>query len=191
MHPAAKVQIRTAKPIVAVQVRSIGSAPTAEDIAAAAAREEALREQSAMAERERCEPAAAALAAAADQIAQACRVLEERAEPLMIEIVKKIASEVLRREVDAGRYDLSGIVRDCLAAARGGDRGVTVCLHPTDLAASKENGWLRALENNGTKVRGDAAVGRASCRLETPYGTVTRDIGAVVADVFAAVDGRR
>jgi len=29
-----------------------------------------------------------------------------------------------------------------------------------------------------------------SCRLETPYGDVTRDLSMVVDDVFAAIDGK-
>jgi flagellar biosynthesis/type III secretory pathway protein FliH len=130
---------------------------------------------------ERVGPLSRALGAAAEEIARRGASLEERAVPRLVALAKA-----------EGRYDLERIVRECLALARGGERGAVVALHPADLAAAEEAGWGRGEGLPPAVVlKADPAVERGGCRVETPYGNVLREPAKAVQDVFAAVDGRR
>ncbi|HKE00711.1 MAG TPA: FliH/SctL family protein [Planctomycetota bacterium] len=147
-------------------------------------REDAARADGVRGEAERQATARAALESAAVALRERTEALEQSAEPRLVALVKAIAAEVLQRELEDGRYDLAAMVRACLSAARGVDRGATVRVHPLDYdAVSRTDGVAN--------VVADASVERGGCRVETPYGCVARDLEAAVAAVFAAVDGRR
>jgi flagellar assembly protein FliH len=147
------------------------------------------RERGAQQEAAKLESALRALSEAAREIGRRAERLETDAEPALLALVKSIASEILRREIEEGRYDLASLIRSCLAVARGVDRAV-VKLHPADYDRAIGSTELAALGSH-VVLRADPAVERAGCRVETPYGTVARDLETAVGDVFAAVDGRR
>lgn len=153
--------------------------------------EEALRQEGARVERESLAGAASSLTEAAAVIARRADELENSARAQVLGLVRAIVHEVLRREVEAGRYDLEAIVRDCLRIARGVERGAVVHLNPRDHAAWTSTERNAAFTDVKVEWKADAAVSPGSCRLETPYGDVMREISLVAADVFAAVEGRR
>lgn len=174
-------------PVRDARLRALVPVPNESERRARAAREEALRAEGARS----LEPLARALSAAAERIDAAAAALERDAKPQIVELAKAIASEVLGREVEAGRYDLEAIVGDALKIARGAERGVVVRLHPKDHQAAVASGALATREGVPVKLAADPSLAPGSVRVETPYGDVARDLAVVVADVFAAVDGRR
>lgn len=173
------------------RVRSFSAPETAEERRERAGREEALRQEGARKERAAYEAPLAALARATELLDRRAAELEVHVKPQILELVRLVAAEVLRREVEAGRYDLEAIIRDCLALARGVERGCVARLHPADHAAWTAGERVKGFDNVKIEWRADPAVERGSCRLETPYGEVARDLSTVTADVFAALDGRR
>jgi flagellar biosynthesis/type III secretory pathway protein FliH len=191
MGLAHRVSLAFPARVIDARLRTLQGIPTQEDAKETAAREDRLRCEGTAAERAKLAPALAALAAASARLEGSAASLEERTKQQMVELVKAIVVEVLRREVAEGRYDLGSIVREGLRAARGVERGVVVRLHPQDYDAANAGGALAALANPTIQFQSDASVARAGCKVETPYGEVVRDLGAIVADVFAAVEGKR
>ncbi|MFN0205562.1 MAG: FliH/SctL family protein [Planctomycetota bacterium] len=177
--------------VVDAHLRSFISVPTRDEQMQQLARENALREEGAQREREKIEPLIRAIDAAAGGIKSASQRFEASSKAHIIQLSKAIAEEVLHREVDAGHYNIPAIVDECLAIARGGDRGATICLNPVDYETALAGDLLTMEKRPNIKLREDATVERGCCRVETPYGDVVRDVNDVVADVFAAVDGRR
>lgn len=175
-------------PLIDVRVRSV--APPRRAAAPEPAKREAEPAPSAAAEA-KLASAAAALASAATELARRAERMERESEPRMLALVKAIAAEVIRAEVKARGYDLTAIVRQALALARGVERGAVVLLHPDDHAAARSSALVAQIESPAVTLRADASVSLGSCRVETPFGTVTRDLSEAIADVLAAVDGRR
>ena len=124
--------------------RSLTAPESAEERDQRLSREEALRQEGAARERAKFAAPLAALAQAADRLERRAAELETTVKPQIVDLVRSIAGEVLRREIDAGRYDLEAIVRDCLSLARGVERGTVAHLHPRDHAA-----WV-----SGERVKG-------------------------------------
>jgi flagellar assembly protein FliH len=164
---------------------------TPDDHRERAAREDRWRTEGAASERAKLAPVSAALSAAAARVEAAAGRLEESTKSQILELVKAIVGEVLRREVADGRYDLAAIVRDGLRVARNIERGAVVRLHPQDYEAAAAGGVLRQFEGSPVRLQADPSVERAGCRVDTPYGEVVRELSAAVADVFAAVEGKR
>lgn len=169
----------------------MNAVPDETEIAAAAAHLQQIKDDAARAERARLEPVLAAFAAASTQFAARLERLETDAKPQVLELAKAIAAEVTRRELDGGHYNLPAIVNECFAIARGVDKGAVVYLNEHDYETAITGGELRPFEKEGVTIKADAALTRGSCRVETPYGDVLRDTAAALADVLAAVDGRR
>ncbi len=191
--PTFRRSLPTTAKIRDVRLRAFAAPPDPRETAEIAARREEIRSQGARDERARLVPLVAALERGSLDLARSTERAEERAESRMLELVKAIALEVLRRDVEEGRYDLPRIVGECLAIARGVDRGVTVLLHPDDHETLRGSGGADTMvkESPTLRFRSDPAVARGGCVLETPYGTVARDLETAIADVLAAVDGRR
>ncbi len=153
------------------------------DLAAAVdrRRDEALRAAGAeAAARELRDGACAALDAAAERLeADRARLAEELA-PTAVELALAIARELLRAEVDAGRYDLEAIVRDTLRAADHGHGTCAVHLNPED-AAALAGARFRA----GVHVEPDTGVGRGCVHVATPQGLLVRDLRGALDGVAA------
>lgn len=177
--------------VAGARLRSFTSVPTRDEQMQQLARENALREDGAKREREKLEPLLCAMDAAAAGITTASVKFTESSKAHIVQLAKAIAEEVLRREVGAGHYHIPAIVDECLAIARGDDRGATICLNPVDYETVNSTDMLTINKRPNITLRADPSVERGCCRVETPYGDIVRNINDVVADVFAAVDGRR
>lgn len=173
------------------EMEAAAAAARAAEAALAAAHDAAIREEATRGERQRLEPLVAALVAANTQLMRRVETLERDAKPQIVELAKAIGSEVVKREVEDGRYNLTAIVQDCFAIARGVEKGAVIYLNPGDYESAVAGGELRILEKENITIKPDTGLARGGCRVETPYGDVLRDMGAAVADVLAAVDGRR
>jgi flagellar assembly protein FliH len=87
-----------------------------------------------------------------------------------------IAREVLRVEVDAGRYDLERIVREALQASAAGRAACVVHLHPDDVQRLAGVAFRSA-----TRLEPDPEVARGDVHVSTPRGTLVRDVDSALA----------
>jgi len=147
--------------------------------------ERRLREQARAAgvrqgEREAQAGSARALNEAADQLAEERERLVEELPRTAVSIALAIAREILRAEVDAGRYDIENIVRDTLRHASSNHTPCVVHLHPED-AARLEGARFRA----GVSIEPDEAVGRCCANVVTPQGLLVRDLRDALDGVAA------
>lgn len=122
--------------------------------------------------------AARALEAAVEAFAAAAVEREQALARDAIELALVVARRILRKEVDAGRYDLERIVRETLAASGAGRGACVVHLHPDDLAAL-QGVPFRA----GTELQADHEVARGEVHVTTARGTIVRDIDAALASI--------
>jgi len=88
-----------------------------------------------------------------------------------IELALEVARSLLVREITAGDYDITAIVRTMLAS-EGGKVGATVIhVHPDDAQA------LEAVRfRSGTDVQADPALRRGDVRIETEQGLLVREL---------------
>ncbi len=122
--------------------------------------------------------AARALEAAVESFARAAAEREQALARDTIELALVVARRILRREVDAGNYDLERIVRETLAASGAGRGACVVHLHPDDLVA------LRGVPfRAGTDLQADHEVARGEVHVTTARGTIVRDIDAALASI--------
>jgi flagellar biosynthesis/type III secretory pathway protein FliH len=99
------------------------------------------------------------------------------------ECVVTVAAHVLKREIDAGRYDIERMVRDTLATAATGHAPCVVRVHPSDadrLAAVP----FRAR----TEVRADPELSPGSVQVDTAQGAVVRDVHVVMRQLRFALE---
>jgi flagellar biosynthesis/type III secretory pathway protein FliH len=122
--------------------------------------------------------AARALEAAVEAFAAAAVEREQALARDAIELALVVARRILRKEVDAGRYDIERIVRETLAASGAGRGACVVHLHPDDLAAL-QGVPFRA----GTELQADHEVARGEVHVTTARGTIVRDIDAALASI--------
>lgn len=167
------------------------AARAAEEASRRAAVELQIKEKAAREERARLEPLLAALKTVNIQLRDRVASLEVDAKPQIVELAKAIATEITRREVEEGRYNLADVVQECFTIARGVDKGAVIYLHPSDYETALSGGELRTFEKDNITIKADAGLTRGGCRVATAYGDVVRDLDAAIADVLAAVDGRR
>jgi len=146
----------------------------------AAAREAGIAEGEARA-RER---AAKALDAACVRLEAASQHAAEEMAHCAVQLVLEIAREVLRSELDAGRYDLERIVRDTLSFANVGRGNCVVHLNPADAAALADIRF-RA----GTTVEADADVARGDVHVTTPRGLLVREIDEALRAIGERLQG--
>jgi flagellar biosynthesis/type III secretory pathway protein FliH len=184
-------QFTAPAPVAAASLRSMVSLPDEHERLERARMEESLRAEGARSERARLEPVERALASAVETISGKARAIESEARAQMIELAKAIAREVIGREIHEQNHNLEAIVTECLQAARGTERSASIRLNPKDYEYAYANGVLDKMLGSSIDLQSDPSVERGSCRVETPYGEVTRHIADVIEDVFAAVDGRR
>ncbi len=89
-----------------------------------------------------------------------------------------IAREILRVELDAGRYDLERIVREALQASGAGRSACVVHLHPDDLQRLQGVAF-----RSGTRLEADPEIARGDVHISTSRGTLIRDVDAALAAV--------
>jgi flagellar biosynthesis/type III secretory pathway protein FliH len=118
-------------------------------------------------------------AALLDEAAERLDAARERAEaelaPFACELALAIASEILRMEVDAGRYDLERIVRETLADSGVGRGNCVVHLNPKD-RETLEGVPFRS----GTVLEADPEVAPGEVHVTTPQGLLVRELPALL-----------
>jgi flagellar biosynthesis/type III secretory pathway protein FliH len=119
----------------------------------------------------RLDEAAAALVRAREESDRA--VAEDSARLALV-----IAREIVRAEVDAGRYDIERIVREALHVSGAGRAECVVHLHADDLQR------LSGIQfRSATRLEADPEVSRGDVHVSTPRGIVVRDLDALLATI--------
>jgi flagellar biosynthesis/type III secretory pathway protein FliH len=125
-------------------------------------------------------------------LAQAARRLDESADALQraraasdaavaedsLRLALSIAREILRREIDAGRYDLERIVREALTASGAGRAACVVHLNPADVEKLAGVPFRAA-----TRLEADPEVAPGDVHVSTARGTLVRDVDAALAAI--------
>lgn len=115
-----------------------------------------------------------------DSAAEELRVARERTDRAVIEDATKlalaIAREIVRTEIDAGRYDLERIVREALAASGAGRAACVVHLNPIDVERLAGVPFRAA-----TRIESDPEVAPGDVHVSTQRGTLVRDVDAALA----------
>ena len=89
-----------------------------------------------------------------------------------------IAREIVRAEIDAGRYDIERIVRETLQVSGAGRSECVVHLHADDV--QRLSGIVF---RSATRLEADPEVTRGDVHVSTPRGIVVRDLDAALASV--------
>jgi len=98
-------------------------------------------------------------------------------------LVAAVSSQVLRQELEAGRYNIERMVRDTLATAATGRSPCTVRVHPDD--AQK----LAAVPfRSGTSVEADSEVAPGCVQVESAHGLVVREIEEILRQLRANLE---
>lgn len=117
-----------------------------------------------------------------EAVAQAHTVAEEELAMTTIFLARSIARQILRTEIAEGRYDLERIVRECLASSGVGRGQVTVHLNPADAASLADVSFRSA-----TTIESDVEVARGDVHVETPMGTLIRDVDQLLATIVERI----
>jgi flagellar biosynthesis/type III secretory pathway protein FliH len=87
-----------------------------------------------------------------------------------------IAREIVRSEIDAGRYDIERIVREALAASGAGRTACVVHLNPIDVERLAGVPFRAA-----TRLESDPEIAAGDVHVSTARGTLVRDVDAAMA----------
>jgi flagellar biosynthesis/type III secretory pathway protein FliH len=135
-------------------------------------------------EREANAGAAAALSSAVERLDSAREAARDGLANTAVDLAVEVVRTLLRVELEAGRYDLEGMVREALSFS-GVDRGKCVVhLHPQD-AARLEGVRFRS----GTTIEADEGVARGSVHVTTPQGLLVRDLDEAVRSIAERLRG--
>ncbi|QDU70028.1 FliH/SctL family protein [Engelhardtia mirabilis] len=128
----------------------------------------------------------AELTASVDAVIEATLAEREQVENAITEsavaIALEIARQVLRTELEAGRYELEGVVRECLARGTQGRGACQVYVCPSDHERLKDM-RLRA----ATELLVDPGLAAGEVRVESPQGLVVRDPLSVLERITEAL----
>jgi len=89
-----------------------------------------------------------------------------------------VAREIVRTEIDAGRYDIERLVRDVLQVSGAGRAACVVHLHADDLERLSGVAFRSA-----TRLEADPEIARGDVHVSTSRGIVVRDLEAALAAV--------
>ena len=110
-------------------------------------------------------------AAAADRLDEARESALAELSRTSVDLAVRIASVLLKVELDAGHYDIEKIVRSSLSWSGVGRGACTVHLHPQDVARLTSVP-MRKL----TEVEADPEITPGNCHVTTPQGVLVRDV---------------
>ena len=99
----------------------------------------------------------------------------------VVDLALAIARSILLKEVEKGSYDLQGIVAGVLGKLRGEAGPYTVRLNPADHQVLTQAGSAGIWPE--VKLSPDPAVPRASCAVDTAYGTIAREVDSLLAEI--------
>jgi flagellar assembly protein FliH len=118
--------------------------------------------------------------------------LLHEAEEDLLKLAVLIARKVMQREFACNPGILAGLVRAALELATEGGE-VVVKLNPEEyliLAQSREFGELLS-ERVGITLKGDPAIGRAGCLVETVRGNIDAGLDAQLDEIFRRLTEER
>ncbi len=159
-----------------------GGTQAALDACVERVRQQGLAQGAAQAAANTMESAAAALNGAAEAMDLARQELLPTVAEDVGWLAIEIARQLLRTEIEAGRYDLEAIVRETLEASGAGRCVCTVHLHPDDVA-SLEGVPFRA----GTTLEADVDVERGDVHVTTPRGLMVREMDSALEGIREAL----
>lgn len=115
-----------------------------------------------------------------DLAVEELRVAREASDRAVIEdttrLALAIAREIVRTEIEAGRYDIQRIVREALAASGAGRGACVVHLNPIDVERLAGVPFRAA-----TRLESDPEVAPGDVHVSTQRGTLVRDVDAALA----------
>ena len=163
----------------------IASAPTAVRVVAAHEVEACAESEQRGHARGLAEGEARAVAGALKKLDEAAAMLaraREESDRAVAEDAAKLAlvcaREIVRAEVDAGRYDIERIVREALHVSAAGRAECVVHVHAEDLKR------LAGVQfRSATRLEADPEVSRGDVHVSTPRGIVVRDLDAMLATI--------
>ncbi len=115
-----------------------------------------------------------------DEAAEEFRRAREVCDQAIVEdatrLALAVAREIVRSEIDAGRYDIERIVREALAVSGTGRAACVVHLNPVDVERLSGVPFRAA-----TKLESDPEVAPGDVHVSTARGTLVRDVDAALA----------
>lgn len=136
---------------------------------------------------ERIAAQSAALTTVLDALARPMRELDRQVQDQLVELVRAVARQLIRRELRTAPGEVVGVIRAGLDALPTAASNVIVTLHPEDAALVRE----RLQPSDGEtpwKIQADPILERGSCRItsETSQvdGRLETRLGRVVAALF-------
>lgn len=130
------------------------------------------------------QPAEAALRKSVAELQRRFEAEIKALEPQIVDLALAIAKSVLGKEIEKGNYDLPAIVAGIVSSLRGEPGPITVKLNPADHAALAQN---PATTGSEMQFVPDPKIPRASCAVSTGYGTIVREVDALLAEVERAL----
>jgi flagellar biosynthesis/type III secretory pathway protein FliH len=122
-------------------------------------------------ERRTLERISSSLQAAQNDLAQARAQATSELAASSVRLALAIAQELLRCEIEQGRYDLEGLVRGALERAGPSPGPCILHVHPEDAQRLSA-----ARFRPGLSIESDSSLGRGSFHLSTPQGLLVRDL---------------
>jgi flagellar assembly protein FliH len=128
-----------------------------------------------------------ALEKALDALSRPFEELEHRFHEEILELVKAVARQLLRREMRLDPTHIVGVVKEGLAALPMAASEVIVRMHPDDAAAMRET-MAPGSGERGWRLEADPLMDRGGCVIVTPQsqvdGRLETRIGRTIATMF-------
>jgi len=133
-----------------------------------------------------------ALEQALDALSRPFEGLEQRFHEEIVELVRAIARQLLRRELRLDPTHVVGVVREALAALPMGATDVVVRLHPDDAAVMRECATAPD-DGRSWRIDADPMLERGGCLVVTPQSQVDGRLETRLARTIATMfeDERR
>lgn len=134
----------------------------------------------------------AAQAAALDTVLMALsrplQDLDRQVEAELLELVRAVARQLIRRELRTAPDEVIGVIRAGLDALPAAATNVVVKLHPDDAALVRERLQPNA-DETPWKIQADPVLERGNCRITSSNsqvdGRLETRLGRVIANLFA------
>lgn len=128
-----------------------------------------------------------ALTTVLDALARPMRELDRQVEDELLELVRAVARQLIRRELRTEPGEVVGVIRAGLDALPTAASNVVVTLHPEDAALVRER-LQPSDDDTPWKIQADPILERGSCRITSESshvdGRLETRLGRVVAALF-------
>ncbi len=125
------------------------------------------------------------------EFAEPLRLVDERVETELVELVIAIARQVIRRQLNIDPGEVVGLVREALSALPAAARRIQVFLHPEDAALVRESLEMGSDEDRRWQIVEDPMLSRGGCRLSSEHSqidaSVEKRLNAVIAELLGGV----